>query len=126
MTFFSHNRFNPASGATYYFATVPNPSPQTIENFGSTQAPDNFTVKKIRGVFTGAAASAQNVSFYLTVEGVDTLIETVQLTSTRVLIGNGAMNVAVTENQKMSIKMVCPTWTSPPTNVTFSFNLSMI
>jgi hypothetical protein len=126
MTFFSHNRFNPAINATYYFATVPNPSPQTAENFGSSQSPDNFTVKKIRGVVTGSAGSAHDVSFYLTVDGVDHLIETVQLTATRTLVGNGSMNVAVTENQKMSIKMVCPPWTTAPINVTASFNTSMV
>lgn len=123
LSFFPQTRFSPADSATYYFSNSPNPSVQTSEDFGSTVCPKTFTAERIKGVITSGVASGEDVSFYLTIDGVDTLIETVQLTTSRTLITNNAINTVITEDTKVSIKMVTPAWVTNPTNLSGSFNI---
>lgn len=123
MSLFTHARFNPADSSTYYFGANPSATQQTLEDFGSTICPKTFTAERIKGVVNCGAGSDEDVSFYLTIDGVDTLIETVQLNSTRTLVTNNTINTVITEDTKMSIKMATPPWVTNPTNLTASFEI---
>lgn len=118
------NAFNPNDGATYYFGSYLVAPITSSEYYMVINIPKAGTIKAVTVEWYIAGTPGDDssfVTFYLRKTGSgDTQIgqETMDSTWSRVL--NTSLSIAVSAGNTVVIKMVCPTWTTNPTNVYLS------
>jgi len=117
--------FSPADGLTYYIANTP-VAPSTVDTDVRVYIPIAGTINWVR-IFTntvgGAAGTNQAISMYLRKNATTDsgLIETISVSSAIRIFDNDALAFAVAANDYISVKMVCPTWTTNPTLMKISW-----
>jgi hypothetical protein len=68
----------------------------------------------------GTAGSNENISVYIRLNNSsDTLIQTVGVANGHRVFTNVALSIAVAVGDYIEIKMVCPTWGTPPVACNF-------
>lgn len=117
--------FSPSNGLTYYFGDMPI-SPSATATLSSIYIPRTGHVKYIAIMSHSPtiAGSGEAISLYFRLNNTtDTLIATVSLAQSQRLFLNSALNIAVMQGDTFEIKMVCPTWATPPQGTRFGGHL---
>jgi len=111
---------NPGSGTTRYFGyNLKQPSNIAGENkiyFGRA-----CTIKacELYLFAAGTAGSNENISIYIRLNNTtDTLVATVGLATAERPFANFALSIAIAATDYIEMKVVYPTWATPPTTVT--------
>jgi hypothetical protein len=106
--------------ATYYFGCQAGLAPQTTAVLACLYIPKAGTIKAVY-IFTRAVTAGSNNAFSMYVRlknTTDTLIATVSLATNVRLFSNTGLSISVAQGDYIEIKMVCPTWTTNPANMT--------
>jgi hypothetical protein len=121
---FTPSAANLADALTYYFGANGQSTFNTNELSGSAPAPVSCTIKSIYGLVSYGAGSSENVVFSLSINGSSfTTIATVALDSGTfsTAFNLTGQSISVTAGDRLSIRMVCPTWVTNPTSFRGSF-----
>lgn len=117
---------NPLDGNTYYLIDCEN----LVASTTATQANTRYyistsgTINKVYGQFqvVGTLGSTENTSLYLRKNNTtDTAISTtLKLNAADVTFSATALSISVSAGDYIQVKMVCPTWATNPTLVSFN------
>ena len=114
--------FSPTDGATLYFGGMPS-APVGTAGRAPLYVPKAGTIKAVViQMYSGTAGTGENWSMYVRKNSTsDTLIETIgwELVNVRVW-ANRSLSIAVTTDDFIEIKMVCPTWATNPQSCVIS------
>jgi len=117
-------RFNPADGGTYFFTQWVNSGVDQTESSAAIIAPVSMTIKSFYGAFYSSAGSNEAVTFSIGINGVYTVVsDTFQMTATENFLSNNSLNISVAQGDKITVRMLCPTWATNPSNLRGSINL---
>lgn len=116
---------SPADSTTYYMAIGTSSMDTTIDLF-SQYFPCNGRVIGVDLEWTNSnAPTSENVSIYIRVNAVDTLIETAGLSGTKTRFSNLTLNIPVTTSDLWQLKIVTPAWVTNPTTVRLQGSIIM-
>jgi len=115
--------FNPADATTYIIGNQAAPDANPGDNTKhQIAAPIAGTVKRlcISGYVGGTLGSGESVSFFVrklgTTDSTESVSVTLNTTEVAIACANLTTTFTVAEDDKVSLKMVSPTWVTNPTN----------
>lgn len=117
---------SPSDATTYYMSanTIITGSTASGPAIQKLVVPKNSTITAATGLFKIAATlgSAQNLTLNIRLNNTTniTVSSTVQLTSASVVATNSSLSQAVNAGDYLEFVIICPTWTTNPTNVSFT------
>lgn len=115
---------NPADGTTYYLGYNTTSTAFTASN-GNTRfyMVTTGTITKFYAVFTVTVGSSQNVTVALRLNNTsNTTVATVTFDAATITISNTSVNLNVVAGDFIDVIIICPTWTSDPTNLQTNFS----
>jgi hypothetical protein len=122
------NASSPADGAIFYGGMPLNiESTTAILKAITVYEPSIIIAAYYIWVASGVAGSAQDISFYIRVNNTaDHLIATIGNTSSFKKFENQSLSISLAANDYFEIKVVCPTWTTNPSNVTCNGYVTLV
>ncbi len=115
----------PAASTTYYHSAF---EFSTSDSRNKIYVPTAITVTDVSiAIFSGTASSAEAVTTYLRVAGVDNLINNTLIWNTAGGYNNvlcSGLNIAIAAGSYFNIKIVTPAWTTAPTNCRFFYTIA--
>jgi len=111
--------FSPNDGATYYFGGYGDGPKTTTDNVIVIPRTGTLKIAVARWVAKGIAGSGENISVYIYHNNTtDYLVGTIGEVSAQKVFNKNDLDIAVAEGDIITFKVVCPTWSTNPTNVT--------
>lgn len=119
---------NPQNGITYWFADGSSYDAITSNNIAITRTyiPTDGTIDVCYGKFTATSSgSADNVTVALRLNDTTdyNVSTTIALNTAQVPFSNTSLGISVTAGDFIEIKMICPTWSVLPGNVSFCITM---
>lgn len=123
--FFQGDGADPSNNTTVYFCSTPQ-APALSQNFRAVISLQNGNIRSaalIMNTTAGNAGSGENISVYLRLNRTtDYLIKTVGTIDAVRVFDNYNLNIPIQQGDILLIKVVYPTWVTPPTNAHWSGN----
>lgn len=112
-----HTSLTYVNGSTYYIGCVPNTPNATIGN-RSIKMPTAGTVVAVALKFGGTAGTNEATSLYLRKNSTDTTLSTtMDFSAVPIDMTVTGLNIPFVAGDTIALKLVCPTWASPPASI---------
>lgn len=124
------NVVSPADATTYYFGGLQASAPSTSADARRVYFPVNCTIKAVTiSSYHNTTSTSETLSYYIRVNNTtDYTISTTAVITTGSdynAFSNTGLTVPINSGDYIEIKVVCPTWATNPTNVSWTATLSI-